>query len=310
MAGIQRSPGETPILAARNGVVRDTFALALAAAIAQRGVSLSWLHRRLADRATPVSIATLSYWRSGIRHPEGPVSTRAVEEIEDLLGLAVGELMSLLQRSRRTSVEAAAPNPLGDAFIEETRWLRQHLPTVRPVEVRELSTRIDATVDGDGHVVSQRVSMLLQSISDELTELNVGDVSPSVLERTPTLSDLRGADVDRAALHPDGRVWGYRLRLDHTVPIGETIMLEYTLAGLPPVREISHVQERSSRQTLLSVIFPTASRPDWGQVFHQTLDGAEKTAPRPINGSSMFVVEHGFGPGRVGLRWGYRGDAP
>lgn len=46
------------------------FANALREATARSGLSLTQIHLRLRDRGNPVSIATLSYWRSGERHPE------------------------------------------------------------------------------------------------------------------------------------------------------------------------------------------------------------------------------------------------
>ncbi|MGL5826212.1 MAG: hypothetical protein ACRCYU_15570, partial [Nocardioides sp.] len=61
------------------------FAVALRTAIANRGVSLTWLHRRLGEEAHPISIATLSYWRSGQRQPEHARSRDALGILEDLL---------------------------------------------------------------------------------------------------------------------------------------------------------------------------------------------------------------------------------
>ena len=72
----------------------DGFAEALRAAIAARGVSLVWLRDRLAYRGSPVSLTTLSYWRSGDRHPEGAGSYAAIREIENLLGLPEDALAS------------------------------------------------------------------------------------------------------------------------------------------------------------------------------------------------------------------------
>jgi hypothetical protein len=41
------------------------FPAAFAEALSRRGVSLSWLHRRLVELGHPVSPTALSYWRSG-----------------------------------------------------------------------------------------------------------------------------------------------------------------------------------------------------------------------------------------------------
>lgn len=48
----------------------DDFANALRDAINAKPVTLSWLQRQLKARGNRVSMATLSYWRSGARRPE------------------------------------------------------------------------------------------------------------------------------------------------------------------------------------------------------------------------------------------------
>ena len=87
---------------------QDTsFAEALDEAIALRGVTLTHLHRRLADLATPVSLATLSYWRSGRSEPERRSSIDAVHTLEEVLGVDEGSLVDRLGPPRRS----APPQP-------------------------------------------------------------------------------------------------------------------------------------------------------------------------------------------------------
>ena len=62
-----------------------TFADAFADAIARRDVTLSALRTRLEDRGNPVSLATLSSWRSGTRTPDVQRSWAALSDLEDLL---------------------------------------------------------------------------------------------------------------------------------------------------------------------------------------------------------------------------------
>ncbi|MEZ5193912.1 MAG: hypothetical protein R2734_16415 [Nocardioides sp.] len=73
------------------------FATALGRAIDRRGLALSVLRDRLAAHGCPVSLTTLSYWRSGQRHPAGAASLAAVAALEDPLRLAPGELISLVE---------------------------------------------------------------------------------------------------------------------------------------------------------------------------------------------------------------------
>ncbi|WP_311258835.1 hypothetical protein [Microbacterium sp. WCS2018Hpa-9] len=77
------------------------FAAALRAAISDRGITLARLRSQLIDDGNRVSMATLSYWRSGDRQPEGPQSLSVVDGIEDRLGLHRGHLGSLLVPTSR-----------------------------------------------------------------------------------------------------------------------------------------------------------------------------------------------------------------
>lgn len=90
------------------------FAAALRAAISERGVTLARLQSQLKDDGNPVSMATLSYWRSGDRQPEGAQSLSVVEGIEDRLGLHRGHLGSLLLPSARLGPIAPARLPFDE----------------------------------------------------------------------------------------------------------------------------------------------------------------------------------------------------
>lgn len=51
------------------------------------GMPITRLSAELARRGTPVSAASLSYWRNGVAVPARPTSLAALEQIEDFLGL-------------------------------------------------------------------------------------------------------------------------------------------------------------------------------------------------------------------------------
>ena len=52
------------------------FPEAFADALRRRGVTLAWLHGRLAERGHAVSPAALSYWRSGRSQHRDSVASR------------------------------------------------------------------------------------------------------------------------------------------------------------------------------------------------------------------------------------------
>ncbi|MEL4358623.1 MULTISPECIES: hypothetical protein [unclassified Luteococcus] len=69
------------------------FARRLTEAMTHSPLTLEALSARLGALGTPVSIATLSYWRSGRSVPTRRSSLRAVEHLEDLLELRSGRLV-------------------------------------------------------------------------------------------------------------------------------------------------------------------------------------------------------------------------
>jgi len=126
----------------------EDFAEALRAAIEKRGVTLQWLHDRLRGLGRPVSVATLSYWRSGRSRPEHQTSLDALELLEELLRLPPGHLESRLGPPRRG--RPIGPNsPL--AQIDPR--LRDALASIGYPEdftgVREVSAHLTFDVDPD-----------------------------------------------------------------------------------------------------------------------------------------------------------------
>ena len=59
----------------------DVFAASFRDAINARGLTLARLHEQLRARGNSVSMATLSYWRSGARRPEGAQSMAALSDL-------------------------------------------------------------------------------------------------------------------------------------------------------------------------------------------------------------------------------------
>ncbi|MEL4503792.1 hypothetical protein AAEX63_02675 [Luteococcus sp. H138] len=92
----------------------DTFAHRLGEAVAASPLTLDALSSRLGQLGTPVTIATLSYWRSSRSVPTRRKSLRAVEHLENLLGLAPGWLVSALPAAAADGWDPVAmlpPNP-------------------------------------------------------------------------------------------------------------------------------------------------------------------------------------------------------
>lgn len=74
----------------------NRFSAALDQALRAQNLPLERIASRLAEASTPVTTATLSYWRTGQRSPSRPRSLRAVGQLERLLDLTPGTLSDLL----------------------------------------------------------------------------------------------------------------------------------------------------------------------------------------------------------------------
>ena len=143
----------------------DGFAESLRAAIDARDVSLVWLRDRLAKLGSPVSLTTLSYWRTGRRHPEGASSLAAIAAIEELLHVPPAHLTSALAPSRRTGPLPSPEVPLDDAVRAATEETLQALAAAPLSAIRDVSTQVVADVDEHGHIRRRWTRILVQATS-------------------------------------------------------------------------------------------------------------------------------------------------
>lgn len=291
------------------------FAQALRRAIDTCGQTLTWLHQRLTARGRPISIATLSSWRSGARHPESPRSLEAVAEIERILGLPENALSALIGPSRRTG-RIGHPNfPWDDQSLVDAAVEMHELFGVEfPPPIRELTTHSVAEVGGNGGIAVRHMRFLLQSTSGVVTVLPLLEITPWRAIPAPTFRVVTGGRAVRFESHASGRVHGVLIELDQPLTPASTGMLEVDVIFSddgPPVHETGHGVGRSIHELLLWIRFPSAVLPDWCNVVDEAT--GEPLAVTPLlldRGGSGHVVRRGYGPGAVGIHWGYDGVEP
>ncbi|WP_223626632.1 hypothetical protein [Microbacterium sp. EST19A] len=290
------------------GAQTGAFAAALRAAISERGITLSRLQQGLAHDGNAVSMATLSYWRSGDRQPEGAQSLSVVEGIEDRLGLARGHLSSLLRPSSRLGPVAPPRLPFDEE--RENRETDETLSALRSVSqdaLRDLSTHLTVRVGAGGAVESIVMRSLVQATSGVITELPLIDVAPEETEVMSVISDVVGGRVDREYLHPGRLLSGVVIALDEPITTGGTTLFEFTESfppGYPPRQSAWHATSRSARETLIWVHFHPDALPSWCEEYLETED-EYVSSMRSVRSGSVHVARHGFGPGVLGIRWGY-----
>lgn len=284
------------------------FAAALRAAVSERGIPLARLQSQLKDDGNPVSMATLSYWRSGARQPEGAQSLSVVEGIEDRLGLRRGRLGSLLAPSARLGPVAPPRLP-----FDEERERRETAETLRALRaapqdaLRDVSTQLTVSVGADGAMESVVMRSLVQATRGSISEVPLIDVAPIETDVMSVISDVVGGRVDREYLHPGRLLSGVVIALDEPITTGGTTLFEFTETfppGYPPRQSAWHATSRQARESLIWVRFHPDALPSWCEEYAETEEGYASTM-RSVRSGSVHVARHGFGPGVLGVRWGY-----
>jgi len=284
------------------------FAAALRAAVSERGITLARLQSQLKDDGNPVSMATLSYWRSGARQPEGAQSLSVVEGIEDRLGLRRGHLGSLLAPSARLGPVAPPRLP-----FDEERERRETAETLRALRaapqdaLRDVSTQLTVSVGADGAMESVVMRSLVQATRGSISEVPLIDVAPIETDVMSVISDVVGGRVDREYLHPGRLLSGVVIALDEPITTGGTTLFEFTETfppGYPPRQSAWHATSRQARESLIWVRFHPDALPSWCEEYAETEEDYASTM-RSVRSGSVHVARHGFGPGVLGVRWGY-----
>lgn len=286
------------------------FAAALRAAISERGITLARLRSQLVDDGNPISMATLSYWRSGDRQPEGATSLSVVEGIEDRLGLDRGHLGALLLPSARLGPIAPPRLPFDEEREQrETEETLAALGAAPQEALRDLSTHMVVTVGADGAVERVVMRSVVQATRGAIAEIPLIDVAPVETAAMSIISDVAGGRIVREHLHPGGLVSGVVLALDDPISTGGTTVFEFAETfppGYPARQSAWHATSRPARETLIWVRFHPDAEPTWCEEYVESED-EYVSSMRAVRHGAVHLVRHGFGPGILGLRWGYDG---
>lgn len=282
----------------------DVFATRFSDALRERGMTLSELSKRLSDDGNPVSLATLSYWRSGGRQP-GEGSIAVVDSIEGILRLPVGTLVDLVPLGPRLGTVAdPSPEVYGCPVLDGAR--------------REIAEAIGAA---DGMITVVSMARFTVDRAHERGVLEVTNLDRSLRDGTRDVFDLRavpggqtdpprplealGLTLAETAHHPSGRMFGYRYELPEPADRGRLIQYRFSV-DVPLARPIYGLAfPRPVRELVFQLQFHPESVPSW---VEEVEDDREEAAPGrfvPLNGrTSVVISRRHFGPGSVFLRWG------
>lgn len=273
------------------------FAAALAEAIERRGVALSWVRDRLVARGTPVSLAALSYWRSGQREPEREVSLEAVAELEVLLDLEPGALSRRLRGRER----AGGPVPF-DSLIDQSAASDERGET----DVDRVLVHQYVDVGADRRITRRRVLQVHVAAVDgpEAVTLYLG---PAVVKdgAVARVEPVSGCRVGETRTLPSGSR-AVRLEFDRPLVRGESVATEVEIVGADspqPAAQAGVAAEQRLEECMVWVRFHPDALPSRcfvsfseGELEHEwevALDGSTGVHHRQTS----------FGPGVCLVRW-------
>jgi len=288
--------------------VPDAFPEAFAESLLRRGVSLSWLHQRLVESGHPVSPAALSYWRSGRSQPERGTSRDALVEIERLLRVSPGTLVSRLGPSRRPGPRPAE-RALREMFAEHP-GMETALETLGFEglydELVEQVRHITADEGADGRIREFRVRAVMQGRRDgaRRTPLILTAEDQSQL---PRFVPAAGCSIGDVAMDRETGVYATELVLERAIAKGELHPYELTIELADPEDEtfLDHYAARRLSELLVWVRFDPDHVPTHIERYTIIGDREESEKLDLGEGSTAHAVARGFGPGILGLRWGW-----
>jgi hypothetical protein len=293
----------TPPGAAPGPATRD-FASVLRRAIAERGLGLERIKDRLDDRGFSVSVATLSYWRSGRSQPERKRSLAALPHLEDVLGLAPGTLRGSLsaprERGRRRDVvglDAVWPDPAVARVLRrlDTRW---------DAELERISLHDVLTVGPDRTEVSLLVRQVMRARCDGPDRRVIMHCLDDAAAALPVVRSVRGCRVGRTASDVAAGVVGVELLFLQPLRRGQTVLIEYALTSCPPRPLETQFTRRlrlPTREYLLQVRFSPEALPATCERFGDDEHDVRRLELDPAH--SVHLVDIDCPAGTKGVRW-------
>ncbi len=176
-----------------------------------------------------------------------------------------------------------------------------------PDTSRELTTHSVTDVDADGNVAYSITRSIVQSTIGTIHGHPVLEITPGVSTPAPVLSAVSGGRITRRYSHPDGEVHGVLFELDVPLTAPDTAMVEWSVTYRPTTRRCgtrSRPGAEGQRAAGVDPVHPDAV-PDWCEERVETPEGVTVTDIPLTRGTSVHLVRRAFGPGALGLHWGY-----
>lgn len=276
---------------------RSTFATTLDEAMRRRHLTLSDLSDRLLGRGHPVSLASLSYWRAGLREPVRKRSLEAVPEIERLLGLpaeALSKQLSLASRGPAPQpFDQLVGQPDGDQLTGES-------------DVDRVLFHLTVDVGAQREIVRARITQVFVARREDVDGVTIF-VGPDAEthDNDVMLRALSGCSIGEVHDAKQG-ITATRLYFERPLRKAESVVVEYEAVvqgHLDMETEYGLVAEQRLEEAMVWIRFDPDCVPARAWVWFDE-DGLRYDWPVELEGSTQIHYRQTmFGPGSLAARW-------
>ncbi|GAA5159157.1 XRE family transcriptional regulator [Ornithinimicrobium tianjinense] len=292
------------------------FATALRTAIERRGLGLGRIAARLEEAGTPVSTATLSYWRSGRSRPGRQTSLTCLATLEKVLRVEPGSLVGQLGRPAPRGRNQAPPT--WGALWSEVPQIAAAFDLVDQSDDDHL-TRVShhdtVHVGPDGTERGCRIQQVMRAERDGVDRFVVMHGLDDPAFPLPEIRPAVRCTVGRVVANQETGVITAEMLLLRPLRRGELVEVAYDLCPRPPYPPAERYERRrrfNNRQYVLEVRFHPDALPSRCERYVTPVDGSTTTEEISLDPAdhSFLVVELDGRPGVVGARWEWPQNEP
>lgn len=281
---------------------RSSFAVAFGDALDRESVSLTALRDQLENEGHSVSLATLSYWRSGAREPERKASLQALVAAEELLGLQPGALTShLMRRATSNSLEA-----FSDLLHREPDGDGRHLARGEDHVDRVLFHLVADVAPPPEQLVIRLTQgfVAAREGADGVTLFNgtVEDGSDEAVHET--FRAISGCTIGgRREL--GGGIEGVWVAFDRPLHLGESVLTEIEIRGDHEAvgDYVGLVAEQQLEEAMVWARFRPDALPSRTWVSFDEAGVAHEWEVDAQGATGVHYRQTAFGPGSLTVRW-------
>jgi hypothetical protein len=253
--------GVTPGSELERALRHGPFSRALRAAIAERGVSLDRLRRKLAAAGVQLSPSTLSHWQRGKSLPTHDVSVTAVKMLEQVLALPSASLTTLLRKSwERTSY---ADTQLW-TNVDSLSAMLEEIDTSTADQLIRLSVHDLYEVDADGREGSSWTRLVFRAATDGIDRFVTVFRADEEDGPVPVLDEVKFCRVGQFKQDPKSGFTAVELLFDEPLAAGDTAIVEFRTVYPGPGPRARHFDRRFAHpvgQYVLQVTFDPDAPP-------------------------------------------------